>query len=72
MKMYRLTGEKKHLELAEYFINERGKDTGFYQNEAEKRDWTVWNSDPWDNDYRQSHLPVREQTAAVGHAVRAV
>lgn len=72
MKMYRLTGEKKHLELAEYFINERGRDTGFYQKEAEKRDWTVWNSNPWDNDYRQSHLPVREQTAAVGHAVRAV
>ncbi len=72
MKMYRVTGNKHCLELAEYFINTRGCDPHFYQEEADKRDWTVWGSDPWDNDYRQSGKPVREQTDATGHAVRAV
>ena len=72
LKMYRATGEEKCLRLAEYFIDQRGRDTDFYKREAEKRDWTVWNSDPADNEYRQCDKPVREQTDAVGHAVRAV
>ncbi|MCM1055047.1 MAG: glycoside hydrolase family 127 protein [Bacteroides sp.] len=72
MKMYRLTGEEKCLELAKRFIDERGKDPDFYNREAEKRDWTVWNANPSDTAYMQSHMPVREQDAAAGHAVRAV
>lgn len=72
LKLYRLTGNAHFLELAEMFINERGKDPGFFAKEAEKRGWTVWGSDPWSNDYRQSGKPVREQTEATGHAVRAV
>jgi len=58
--------------LSEHFINERGKAPDFWAREAKKRSWSVWNSDPWDNDYRQSAKPVREQTEATGHAVRAV
>ncbi|MGN0634182.1 MAG: glycoside hydrolase family 127 protein [Oscillospiraceae bacterium] len=72
LKLYRLTGNEHFLELSELFINERGNDPGFFAKEAEKRDWSVWNCDPWDNDYRQSGKPVREQTEATGHAVRAV
>lgn len=72
MKMYRLTKDKKFLELSERFIDERGKDPTLFSREADKRDWTVWNCDPWDNDYRQSGKPVREQSEATGHAVRAV
>lgn len=72
LKMYRATKDKKCLELARHFINERGKDQGFYAKEAEGRDWTVWNSDPWDNSYRQADKPTRELTDATGHAVRAV
>lgn len=72
MKMYRTTGEKKCLELAEHFINERGTDTDFYKKEEEKRGWTVWGNNASDNAYQQSHLPVREQSDAAGHAVRAV
>lgn len=72
MKLYRLTGNRRFLKLSERFIDERGTDPGFYAREAEKRDWTVWNSNPWDNDYRQSGKPVREQSEATGHAVRAV
>ena len=33
MKMYRATGEKKCLELAERFINERGQDADYYKKE---------------------------------------
>ena len=55
VKMYRYTGKKKYLDLAAYFVDERGKtvedELGFYT---------------------QSHLPVREQTVAKGHAVRAL
>ena len=72
LKLYRLTGNSRFLRLSEHFINQRGKAPDFWAREAEKRDWTVWGSNPWDNDYRQSGKPVREQTEATGHAVRAV
>lgn len=72
MKLYRLTKEPHFLELAELFINTRGKNPAFFAQEAEKRSWTVWGSDPWSNDYRQSAKPVRVQSEATGHAVRAV
>lgn len=72
LKLYRLTNNAHFLELAKMFIDERGKDPAFFAKEAEKRDWTVWGSDPWSNDYRQSAKPVREQSEATGHAVRAV
>lgn len=72
MRMYRASGDPRCLELAERFIDARGADPGFYAREAEKRSWTVWNSDPYDNDYRQAGKPVREQSDATGHAVRAV
>lgn len=72
MKMYCLTGENKCLELARYFIDERGQDPDFFRNEAANRGWTVWGGDGSDIAYLQSHLPVRKQSTAVGHAVRAV
>lgn len=72
MKMYRCTGEKICLELAEHFINTRGCDPEFYKKEKELRDWTVWGNNAEDNGYQQSGKPVREQTDATGHAVRAV
>lgn len=72
LKLYRLTKNSHFLKLAEMFIDERGKDPAFFAKEAEKRSWTVWGSDPWSNDYRQSAKPVREQSEATGHAVRAV
>lgn len=58
IKLYRATGTEKYLELAKFFINERGKikevNMGF------------------DNPlYMQSEKPVREMSEANGHAVRA-
>lgn len=76
VKLYKATGEEKYLNLSRYFIDERGKDPSFFLEEWEKRGKTsFWN--PSDHNkpevsYYQAHLPVREQTVAVGHSVRAV
>ncbi len=72
MKMFRCTGDKICLELAEHFINTRGCDPDFYRKEKAARDWTVWGNNAEDNNYQQSGKPVREQTEATGHSVRAV
>lgn len=72
MKMYRTTGNAHCLELAEHFINCRGADPEYYEKEKAARDWTVWGNNPCDHDYQQNGKPVREQSDATGHAVRAV
>ena len=72
VKLYRLTGEKKHLDLAAYFINERGRQPHYFDQEAAARGESP--RDCWAKryEYNQSHRPVREQTKVVGHAVRAM
>jgi hypothetical protein len=50
-KLYLVTGQRKYLDLAKFFLDERGKPKG--------------------ESYNQDHLPVVEQSEAVGHAVRA-
>ncbi len=72
VRLFDATGERKYLELAEYFLEERGTQPNFYVWEKENRDWTVWNSDPNDTAYTQNDAPVRQQKHAIGHAVRAV
>ncbi len=72
IKLYRLTGERKHLDLAAYFINERGRQPHYFDEEAVAR-----GEDPKDfwaksYEYNQSHKPVRDQVKVVGHAVRAM
>lgn len=72
VKLYRLLGDKKHLDLAAYFIDERGRQPHYFDIEAVAR-----GDDPKDywfksHEYSQSHKPVREQDKAVGHAVRAM
>lgn len=73
-KLYDVTGEKKYLDLAAYFIDERGRDPKYFLEELKTRgDAFHWEgNDAQGMDYFQSHAPVREQTEAVGHAVRAV
>ncbi|MBO5395942.1 MAG: glycoside hydrolase family 127 protein [Clostridia bacterium] len=59
IKLFRLTGNKKYLDLCVFFINERG----YHPDEHDAR---------WCNSaYNQSHKPVREQKEAMGHCVRA-
>jgi len=72
MKLYSLTGNKKALELAKHFIDKRGTDPQYYENEVKNRDWKIWGMDPKDTDYMQNNLPLRELKDATGHSVRAV
>ncbi|HRX07660.1 MAG TPA: glycoside hydrolase family 127 protein [Candidatus Limiplasma sp.] len=69
--LYRATGERKYLDLALQFVNARGA-SDFYQKELDKHAVKIWSDAVGDLLYSQAHLPVREQTDAVGHAVRAV
>lgn len=73
VKMYEATGERFMLDLASYFIDERGKQPSFFKQEYEKRKGDTYfglNTRP--ESYAQNHLPVREQTALEGHSVRAL
>ena len=71
VKLYRETGEARYLDLAAYFVNERGSAPHYFDQEAaargEKR------ADFWAQTYHycQAHAPIREHTEATGHAVRA-
>jgi DUF1680 family protein len=54
-KLYRVTGDEKYLQMAKFFLDERG-------NPNRKRHY---------GQYSQDHKPVVEQDEAVGHSVRA-
>jgi len=56
VKLYRVTGEPKYLNLAKFFLEIRG-------NSLDGRE--LW------GEYNQDHQPVIAQEEAVGHAVRA-
>ncbi len=76
VKLYRLTGNKAHLDLAAYFVNERGNQHPHYfdveKADRERRGIDVQRYGYANYEYSQSHAPVREQTKVVGHAVRAM
>ncbi len=72
MKMYRLTGNEHCYRLAEHFLNIRGVDPKFFEKEGADRGWTVWGNNGSDPCYAQNHAPLKDQSDAVGHAVRAV
>ena len=72
MRLYHTTGEERYCNLAEYFINERGKNPNFFYEESHKRGWTHFGIDPKDTVYNQSFATVYDQKEAVGHSVRAV
>lgn len=62
VKLYKTTGEKKYLDLADWLLLERGHKL------AKGYTWTDWK----DTAYAQDVLPVKEQTEITGHAVRAM
>ena len=74
MRLYRATGDEKYKELCGHFLDARGQEPNYFQEEKETRGWTLWGSinEAVDTDYMQASLPVRQQKDAVGHAVRAV
>lgn len=74
VKLFKVTQNEKYLNLAKYFIDERGAKPSYFDLEAELRGDDLskrWFGD-YNDAYRQCHLPVREQEVATGHAVRAV
>lgn len=74
VRLYEVTGKKQYLELARYFIDQRGVGENYFQKEQENPDYKQIFPEfsGYDPKYSQSHLPVREQETAEGHAVRAV
>ena len=55
VKLSRVTGNEKYLQLAKFFVDQRGNSEGHKLYGL----------------YAQDHKPIAEQTEAVGHAVRA-
>jgi len=62
VRLYRITGKQGYLQLAKFFIDERGK-RAYDKNSAD-----VWKN----GSYFQDDEPVTEQDEAEGHAVRAM
>lgn len=60
VRLFDCTGEKRYLELAKHFVDEKG-----HEEKDPLCSWTEYA-------YSQSHKPVRQQETAEGHAVRAV
>ena len=54
-KLYKVTGNKKYLEGAKYFVDETGRCTDGHKP----------------SEYSQDHMPILQQNEIVGHAVRA-
>lgn len=70
-KLYEVTGDERHLDLARYFIDERGKAPSYFVAEGDRNDRPVRPESPFNLRYYQADRPVREQEGAEGHAVRA-
>jgi DUF1680 family protein len=76
VRLYHVTGTRRYLELAKYFVDVRGQSPNYFLEEKRRPDFKnifpesdFSNYDPI---YSQSHIPVRQQHTAEGHAVRAV
>jgi len=79
VKLYRATSEGRYLRLAQYFVDERGRQPYYFDLEAERRDGPAFfeahrkeGALRRSRAYNQAHKPVREQDEVVGHAVRAM
>lgn len=74
IKLAGVTGEQKYLDLAKYFIDARGVGENYFMKEMSRPDYRLIFPEfaDYTPEYSQSHLPVREQRTAEGHAVRAV
>ncbi len=75
VKLYETTGVEKYLNLAGYFITERGKQPSYYVKEQEKLEYDK----PFYHKgtvkpfaYIQAHEPLKDQQTIEGHSVRAL
>ena len=73
MRLYAVTGDPKHLKLAKYFVDQRGQRPLFFKDEDERNhNVFYWKDSYFQYQYYQAGMPLREQTEAQGHAVRAM
>lgn len=74
VKLYRVTGEEKYLDTAEYFIRERGKEPNYLLAEMAGREKPEFFPEFQDYDlkYSQAHVSPLQQDTAEGHAVRVM
>lgn len=72
VKLFRATGNRSYLTLAKFFVDERGRHPHYFDEEAKARGETPAKWTPGQYSYFQAHLPLRQQTEVVGHAVRAL
>ncbi len=63
VKMYKVTGDEKYLELSDWFLDQRGHGHG---------KGGIWDNPTWGPKYAQDDVPVKEQKEITGHAVRAM
>ncbi|MBL8762675.1 MAG: glycoside hydrolase family 127 protein [Phycisphaerae bacterium] len=61
VKLWRVTAEDRYARLATFLVEQRGRSHRGLDGSVDG---------PW-GEYNQDHAPVRDQTQAVGHAVRA-
>lgn len=62
VKLYKVTDDKRYLDLADWLLSQRG------QKLAVGYTWTEWR----DTAYAQDVMPVKKQREITGHAVRAM
>lgn len=78
MRLYEITQQPRYMALADYFVEQRGTQPHYYDEEYAKRGKTAyWHTygPAWmvkDKAYSQAHLPLSAQQTATGHAVRFV
>lgn len=85
VRLYRTTGEERYLELAAYFVDQRGRSdsrlaweldhldeiAGHDRADQHYRELYGDHEGNYNGEYGQDHAPVREQDSIEGHAVRA-
>ena len=65
-KLFRVSHDRRYLDLAKFFLDQRGHGLPLHDLPPDSP-YLITNQ----REYLQDHLPVLEQTEAVGHAVRA-
>ena len=73
IRLYDVTHKDVDLELAKYFIDMRGQQPLFFEEEDKKNQNKNWWKDSYlGYQYYQAGMPLRQQKVAQGHAVRAL
>ncbi|NLI22798.1 MAG: glycoside hydrolase family 127 protein [Clostridiales bacterium] len=74
VRLYEATGGKRYLDLADYFLSERGRKPLYFEAERKRKGFCDLFGQPalYLPTYAQIHARPVEQTDAVGHAVRAL